>query len=78
MLKWHNIRIFYYINVLVYTLTMLVLSTYILLLHSGYEPEATRVKFYIIYNNNFVLNCLFFFLNKRSHWPFSGIRWCFS
>ncbi|XP_032796549.2 transient receptor potential channel pyrexia isoform X1 [Daphnia magna] len=49
MLKWHNIRIFYYVNVLLYTLTMFVLSTYILLLHSSYEPEATRIPLAILW-----------------------------
>ncbi|XP_057381320.1 transient receptor potential cation channel protein painless-like [Daphnia carinata] len=49
MLKWHNIRIFYYVNVLLYTLTMLVLSTYILLLYSSYEPEAKRIPLAILW-----------------------------
>lgn len=60
MLKWHNIRTYYYINVLVYTLTMLVLTIYNLLLHSGYEAEATRVRTYSkIPSLNFVVtSCL--------------------
>ena len=47
MLKWHTIRVYYYINLLIYTLTMLVLTTFILLLHSNYEAEALRVIFKI-------------------------------
>jgi hypothetical protein len=55
MLKWHNISKFYYMNLLVYVLTMLVLSTYILLLHSGYEPESLRVEIYPIFSIVFIL-----------------------
>jgi len=56
MLKWHNISKFYYMNVLVYTLTMLVLSTYILLLHSGYEPESLRVDIIFFNSVVFIIN----------------------
>lgn len=54
MLKWHNISKFYYMNLLVYVLTMLVLSTYILLLHSGYEPESLRVEIL-----SYFFNCIY-------------------
>lgn len=43
-LKWHNIRFFYYVNVLIYSLAVLVLTTFILLLHSGYSKDSTQVS----------------------------------
>ena len=48
-LKWHNIRFFYYANVLIYTLAVIVLTTYILLLHSGYASDSTEVPLDILW-----------------------------
>ena len=44
MLKWHNIRFFYFINVFVYMLAVSVLTTYMLLLNTNSELAADTVR----------------------------------
>jgi len=45
MLKWHNIRFFYFINVFIYMLAVSVLTTYMLLLNTNSELAADTVRF---------------------------------
>nr|CAG4640615.1 EOG090X00QE [Eulimnadia texana] len=44
MLKWHKVRNYFYTNLAIYTLAVIVLTTYILLLHTGSKPEDFSYK----------------------------------